>query len=319
MVNRREERRRLDTLRQVPESVTRRVGVAGKAVTEEAAKVPASLQGVTVAALNQVQATPGRLSRLVFRECPVPVFLLPTGSGPNDFCCSFQFDEMLVQLRSGVLVRPILEVWAGRNDVVRDYLGQTLKEEFSRQFQMANERDRRFIEVEMSSLLARVAKTQSNRQRASEKLGKDVATVTSTVIAGVLSLPTIVGPMLFFTWAIFGTRGAMSAASQYLRLSQEAKGLEQLEHQLEHQRRELDARLDSKNKAFRRAVKALQVYVHPVLQDVVKRFCQVDVVPFVPTDVQIQAAETPDVLTQLQLPEYGMSILPKYRRSLDAF
>ena len=66
--------------------------------------------------------------------------MLPTGPSPEDYALLFQFDEVLDNLESGILVRPKIEVWAAResgHDLER--FGRELKQDFVRQFNEARE------------------------------------------------------------------------------------------------------------------------------------------------------------------------------------
>lgn len=78
----------------------------------------------------------------IVQDCSVPALLLPTGSSHQNFKCTFCFDEVVAKLTSGMLVRPQVQVWAGRVDIDRIQLAQILKEDFICQFNAARERAR---------------------------------------------------------------------------------------------------------------------------------------------------------------------------------
>ena len=85
----------------------------------------------------------------LFREAPVPVFLLPTGSNPADFKLAFDFKDMMNELRSGILVRPVITVFIGREDFDETYLTNQLKDEFVRQFNKARDAERESYESDI--------------------------------------------------------------------------------------------------------------------------------------------------------------------------
>ena len=263
-----------------------------------------------LAALTQMQSASSRVTRLMFRDRSVPLFLLPTGSGPNDFYCLFQFDEVLSQLRSGVLVRPVLEVWAGRPDPSREHLADVLKEEFTRQFREAKEKERQNVQAQIAAM---GKKTDAERQKKLDASVIAAGTVTISLIAILLLNP--IGDLIALMIVLFGGRAAIKSALEYLRLSKDAKDQRKLGRKLS----QFDAQLSSKNKAFVRAVTALEIHIHPVFQDLTKVFCEVDGLPFAPAEVDEDAAVTHDIRAYLHAPEYLSRVPSEYRPLLDTF
>ena len=93
-----------------------------------------SLQTSALEAAKRLQSTPAKILDRLSRECSAPAFVLPTGSGADDYQLVFEFDEVIDQLRSGILVRPVIDVWTGRLDLDFTIFPSRLKEAFTTQF-----------------------------------------------------------------------------------------------------------------------------------------------------------------------------------------
>ena len=83
--------------------------------SEAARQIRKVSKGALEAALEQTQATSRNALTKVFPECPVPVFMLPTGPSPEDYALVFRLDEILDDLKSGMFVRPKFEVLSARD------------------------------------------------------------------------------------------------------------------------------------------------------------------------------------------------------------
>ena len=88
--------------------------------------------------LDHLQTLYSRGVETVFPECTVPAFLLPTGAGTEDYFLMFDLSEILTNLRSGVLARPKIELWAAKADGYdTDRLAEQLAVAFVEQFNAA--------------------------------------------------------------------------------------------------------------------------------------------------------------------------------------
>ena len=102
------------------------------------------VEGIAGKAMKMTTSAPGKLKSLtvdkVFSQCPVPTFMLPTGPSAEHYALIFHLDDLLDSLKAGILVRPKIEVWTGRNgDYDLDLFGQHLVQDFSRQFNEARD------------------------------------------------------------------------------------------------------------------------------------------------------------------------------------
>lgn len=125
------------TASQAGDAVVGTAVASGVAVRNTA--IEATQTAVEIATKTGAEAIALAMSQIV-QECTVPVFLLPTGSGCRDFKCIFCFEEVIEKLTSGILVRPQVQVWSGREDIDRTHLTEILKQDFICQFNAARER-----------------------------------------------------------------------------------------------------------------------------------------------------------------------------------
>ena len=131
-----------------------------------------------------------------------------------------------------------------------------------------------------------------------------------------LLVPNPVTSPLFLAFALFRGNQAIKPIADYLRLSTEHKRKTQ---EMRSALRKLDRQLDTKSKAFERAVKSLKIRVHPDIHAVAKLFCDVDSVQLDPVKVDTPDIPVPDVTKYVRSPEYRKKIDPDYRPLLDSF
>jgi hypothetical protein len=244
----------------------------------------------------------------MFPRCPVPVYLLPTGSQAGDFYLAFAFDDLMDDLRSGVLVRPAIEVWTGRSDFDRDYLAEHLREEFVRQFDDARATMRQAFEEELESI-------DSRRQRAKDKAAEPVGWLAGAGVGNALFDPTGVGASILLFLALFKGKKIVAPLMEYLDLTNQRGAREK---DMNRQLDELDKRFERKNKPFRRAVDALDVTLHPELRELVRMFCEVDHVLHVPIDLDEESNAPPGIAEFLSLPDYLAAVPAVYRPLLES-
>ena len=67
----------------------------------------------------------------------VPVYVIHSGSGPEDYYFIFDFEEFVERSREGLFVRPQIMVWAGRRDFGRLNFSRQFRVAFGEQFDAA--------------------------------------------------------------------------------------------------------------------------------------------------------------------------------------
>lgn len=67
----------------------------------------------------------------------VPVYVIHNSTDPEDYFFIFDFEQFVERSRSGMFVRPRLQVWAGRSDFGRRRFARQFRESFSREFESA--------------------------------------------------------------------------------------------------------------------------------------------------------------------------------------
>ena len=237
----------------------------------------------TAAIANHLQQLPADVVDKMFPECPVPMFILPTGPNPEEYFIVFGFDEVFDNLKSGIFVRPKIEAWAARvNGWDMEHLGRELKREFTRQFDATRERAVRSGEVD-------IRKLETQRQRQSKEMS-DKLTGTVSSLAKAPIQATLGGVMLnpftgVFTWplgvfylslAMYNGYKAFNLPLEYLEIRSKRGKTQQELREEQKKLEELEAEFDSKNEAFQKAVGNIEIRTHPLLQSLHRLICEKD-------------------------------------------
>ena len=210
--------------------------------------------------LDQIQSLYNRGVDTVFPECPTPAFLLPTGPEPDDYLLLFDLNEMLTNLRSGVLARPKIELWAATAegyDVNR--LAEELAVSFVEQFNAAR-----------ASLVERgiqeVAEYQKEEDAASREMRIELwgPTLSSASFWTLAMGVTPVGLLLLW----MGQRPRTEIFGLTAKYLQARSDTAAAKRDLEHEVDALESDFDHKRKAFHRAVRNITIRVHPRLRQV---------------------------------------------------
>ena len=195
----------------------------------------------------------------IFPECPVPVFMLPTSPSPEDYVLIFRFDEVLDNLKSGILVSPKIEVWAAResgHDLER--FQQELKQGFECQFNEAREKLSKALQPEIDDLELKLEGLSDAIK--TEAIGPSLRSAAGWTLLTVTALPLL----LFHLWLGFRPRTRLIGLLwDYLSARGEKK---RAQRDLEREINKLQSEVDKKDKAFHRAVKKIGVRVHPVFK-----------------------------------------------------
>ena len=250
----------------------------------------------------------------IFPECSAPMYIMPTGSGPEDYALVFQFDEIVENLNSGILVRPKIEAWSsGGKDYDLERLGEELKREFTSQFSLI--REQRFQSV--AELEA--ASQKISDERASGFGASGMAILTSVGLAAALGTGVVVlGPsipaVILLLFALgFGGKALSLVDDMRKELARSGSSKRELNRDIQSKIEELDE-VDSKSEAFQRAVRNIEIRTHPKLQELHRLICDIEDVPFQPGDA-IPVYDEPDITPHLRNPEF-LRKLPNHYQSL---
>lgn len=223
----------------------------------------------------------------LFPECSAPMYMMPTGSGQEDYALVFQFDEIIENLNVGVLVRPKIEAWSsGGKDYDLERLGEEIQREFANQLtQVRESQDQSVKELEAAA------------QKISDEIESLAPGIGEYVIAG-LDPFGVLGVFLSLK-----EQKVESKRRQESKIKDEAKRLN----------RSL-SELDSKNKTFERAVRKIKIRTHPQIQELHRLICDVESVPF-PSAKAKPASNASDISRYLRHPEF-LRKLPNHYQSL---
>jgi F0F1-type ATP synthase assembly protein I len=257
-----------------------------------------------------VSRAPEALLSRIMKECVVPALLLPQGCGPKDFYCAFDFREAVNKLERGILVRPKIEVWAGRHDVDRHHLAAMLRSRFSEQFSAERAR--------------RVQGTQRGFSREVELLkkekalaGENVEAVGTVFVASLLTMFFVANPifnLIFLVLAIFAGTAGITKAFKYVKSAALIAGDSAA---AKREQKELENVLDAKNSAFSEAVDNLEIHIHPVLRDLTADFCELDDRP-PPPEGMARDGVVPTVGAFLRMKRYRADLPRWYGTLADA-
>lgn len=301
------------TASQVGDAVLGTAVASGVAVHTTA--IQATQAAVEIATKTGAEAIALAMSRIV-QECTVPAFLLPTGSGCRDFKCTFCFEEAIKKLTSGILVRPQVQVWAGREDIDRTHLTEILKQDFICQFNAARERARTANQRAYDS---KIANLKSQQEQSGQEAGKVLQSAVGFVVTALLFMFFVANPIfniIFLSCAIFGSIDGITKGLNYLHFSFQVSSDQD---KLRHEQQKLEADFDSKNEAFKQAINNITIHIHPMLQEVITLFSELDNRPFFPINIEQPTTEIPLVNELLQKSNYLEEVPLEYLPLLDLF
>ena len=226
----------------------------------------------------------------IFPECSVPTFMLPTGPDIEDYVLVFDFDAMIDQLRSGIFVRPQIEVWAARESSYDlAHLGRVIEREFERQFNEAQSR--------IAAIQPDIDNLQSRQDELSDQIVRSAAGWT---------LLTITGPGL--PWLLFQLWAGGTQRVRLIGLLKDFWGTRkeknEAQRDLNRAIEELESDFESKSKALKKAVKSIEIRVHPRIRTVASMICEADGVAFSSDGPGPELDDIPDVEPHLRNPAY---------------
>lgn len=264
----------------------------------------------TSAAIDWGRELPTRVRELFVEDCSVPVLLLPTGPGPTDFHCRFEFKEAVEELSNGILVRPQLMVWAGRSDVDRDRLARSLTNQFTTQL---NEQRRQALQKDdptVEKLRTKARAMEKQQEKEGRKLGSSVGTVSAALI-GMFLFANPLFDLLFLTMAFFGSGEVVKRFGPWFSATfSSSVSRKQVEREEQKLADELEKDLAASSDAFHSAVDNLKVHVHPALQRLGQSFAEVELASF-PAEEAETGEAPPRISTYLAEPDY-IEQVPKH-------
>ncbi|MFQ5705340.1 MAG: hypothetical protein ACE5HT_15145 [Gemmatimonadales bacterium] len=223
-------------------------------------------------ALEVVLSAPEKIADLVFEDCPVEAYLLPIGNGPKDFCCLFDFEQALKNLKSGMLVRPRIQAWAGRLDLDRSHLAQLLTREFTTQFRLQKEKALADSSTSPANLQQRIEELKVDASRTRRKSRWSGFKLAGSLIVILLATNPITD-LLFLAFAIYEGKEVFGSL---LKGKRAARGIKQTEQELQQTQERLESELRAGNQHFRQAVDRIEIRVHPLLQEIVNDFREIE-------------------------------------------
>ena len=299
---------------------------ANRAVTETSKAVSKRTADVVTSTAGEVQDGAGKaltatgsatgdvLSQLksmsidkVFPECPAPPFMLPTGLGVEDYVIVFDLDEITNRLRSGLFVRPKIEVWSGRSgEYDLEHFGQELVQDFLNQYEEARQ-------GLASTYQPGINELDAERDRLSMEVRKEAAGPTLTSAARWALMATV--PPVFLLALALGFRPRVKLIGligEYLGTRGERRRTQEA---LDRELKALESRFDSKNRAFARGVKKIEVREHPEIRRIARLIAESgdddDPRPPLP-----RGEAPPDIKRYLRHPRYLERLPERYRKLL---
>ena len=242
----------------------------------------------------------------MFEDRQIDVLVLPLGSGPAEFTCSFDLTEVLEGLESGVLVRPKLRVWAHRSDLDRDRLASDLEQRFSQQVAEFKGRKQAQHDDKASKALA----TSKEKKVEADESSRSA---TKKALAAGLAVLLVTNPLLdLFLLMIAVTSGA-EAVVEALRESGAEK---RTRRKLGSSSKKLQKTVGAHKRAFRSALEKLELQVHSELATLADDFSQLDEASPPLADVAVTSG--PSVVEALQRPPYREALPGWYHPLLDS-
>ena len=245
----------------------------------------------------------------MFEDRQIDVLVLPLGSGPAEFTCSFDLTEVLEGLESGVLVRPRLRVWAHRSDLDRDRLASDLEQRFSQQVAEFKSKKQAQHDDEASKALA----TSKEKRVEADKSSRSA---TKGALAAGLAVLLVTNPLLDLFLLLMAATSGAEAVFEALRESGAEVEEKQTRRKLGSSSKKLQKTVGAHKRAFRSALKQLQLQVHSDLASLADDFSQLDEASPPPTDDAVTSG--PSVVAALQRPSYREALPGWYHPLLDS-
>lgn len=258
--------------------------------------------------------TIARVMSTIFTPCRVPVFLLPTGYGSQDFICYFCFDEAVNQLENGVFVRPQLEIWAADEKIDRTYLAEIIKQDFTQQLEQTRQKT---VMLHQNKYAQTLDKLKQQQKKIEKTTGNTIQNVANYIGVGFLTMFFVANPLfylIFFSLAIFTGIDGLAKGIKYWTISSEISGNED---KLKVEQKKLESEFDSKNTTFQEAINNMKISLHPILHELKELFCELENIPFTPKTLNIDNVHSALILELLTESDYRENLPLEYHSFLD--
>lgn len=208
---------------------------------------------------------PENMFDLVTSERRVPVFLVPIGAGPTDMEILFDFTEQVSALKSGILTRPVLQIWAGRSDIDEEWFINTFQQEFLTQFEQA----RRAVEDHLNRESDRIADDRSEAISGFSR--QSIKTIRNTLMI-LIGAPFFMD-WIFLNWALDSSGQSIKHLRETISLTKE---LRSTRRESRKQIKKLDQRFSERQDGLKQAIQRLEIEFHPQLALIDSLFIQKD-------------------------------------------
>ena len=235
--------------------------------------------------------------------------MLPIGPGIEDYTFVFQMEEMLDTLRSGVFVRPKIEVWAARHSGFdAEHFIEELEQDFKRQFNEAQESLSKAFQPHIQRL-------ESKERHLSAEIRREATGATLRSAANWTALTLLLTPAGALLLIGLGMRPRLNLfglLADYMRTRGER---DQFVEQFNDELKKLNSEMHGKNKAMQRAVRRLEVKVHPRIQEIARLIREAEGVEF--SGPEPESVDVPPVGLYLRHHLYLERLPRSYHRLLD--
>ncbi|ACB53667.1 hypothetical protein cce_4319 [Crocosphaera subtropica ATCC 51142] len=258
--------------------------------------------------------TIARVMSTIFTPCTVPVFLLPTGCGSQDFICHFCFDEAVNKLENGVFVRPQLEIWAGDEEIDRTYLAEIIKQDFTQQLEQTRQKT---VILNQNKYTQTLEELKQQQKKLEKTTGNTIQNVANYIGVGLLTMFFVANPLfylIFFSLAIFTGIDGLAKGIKYWKISSELSGNE---NKLKVEQKKFEAELDNKNTIFQEAINNMKISLHPILHELKELFCELENIPFTPQEVETDNVHPTLIIQLLTESDYRENLPLEYHSFLD--
>jgi len=186
--------------------------------------------------------------------CTVPAWVIHQSADSDDYLIYFQVEEITENLKSGVFVRPSIEIWSGRSDFNRSRLAKELRHEFINQLQVEKQKTIDQHQAELQEI------SDDNRS-STFSLISNISGLASA-IATVLLVSNPIANAVILLLAVARGKEAISDLINILRLSISSWATGKTNEKKEQ---ELEQKLEEKQDAIEGALKNIDVRLHPDL------------------------------------------------------
>lgn len=246
---------------------------------------------VTAAGSSAVQGVQDLLPQLPFQEVCVPVFLVPTGPGADDYILTLDLEESFALLNSGVLPRPVFQVWSSRSDLDREILAQRLTDQFTTHFSEVKRKHAREIEQKK----AEVADDEK-----AKNLSEGTYASIEMILTALISMLLATNPVVDFLFLAIAVLGGGALGTQLVKIVVQflmslVKGVTD-----NQSLKALEKEVNNNQAKVNQGLKRVRVHIHARLRVIALMISEVENQPLMSeSDIE----EGPDVSALLENPE----------------